>query len=591
MNNVERSVRSFLIKSWKEGTKINKLNALAASIVGTGSNFCFYFIFKLFNIPYENFWLSMSAAALCFPAFFIHKKKGLKLEIYWHFVIIFALPFLVTFHLLKTNFHEMWLWWEIFMVTVLIMYIPNWFMFLCDLLIGVSAAIVFYLATPETSVPFDPHFNAILYAIVLVFTSVTGLFFAWANFKGVIDQEKTELISLGTSIAHEMRNPLNSVINSFEALKLLLPPKNNKNDTANCLSKTDLLEAHSIIENSILTIQRGNKIIDSILANIKGGDIDKSDFQVTCASNSILEAINSFSYKNLNDKKLIIYDQKNNDEFDFFGDRDLFIYVIFNLIKNALYYKDTKKDFSITITSKKLSENANIIKVLDNGPGIPKNKLESIFQSFSTSNKKGGTGLGLPFCRRVINSFGGNIICNSQTGQWTEFTITLPPVNSEKSKAIREKILESKAKKNNATGKLNSLIDHNNGKKRRIKNIIFAEDDTTSSKLSQFILEKTGYNVLLAENGQEVIDLLKKNAVDLIFMDTEMPVLNGLETTKLIRKIKNYSNIIIIGTSGNSDQDSVNKAKEAGMDDFLGKPISKNDLIQMIYKWSKKVAR
>jgi len=201
--------------------------------------------------------------------------------------------------------------------------------------------------------------------------------------------------SLAGSIAHETRNPLAGIKGCCELMK------NNLNE---------LIEYIDLIHDSS---SQGLAMIDMILVNIREGKIDKSNFTDLSISNVVKKALKQFSYKNEEEKDLISLDLEQN--FIFRGDENMMIFVIFNLLKNSLYYKS-----KIEIRTE-AKPDGNYLYFKDYGPGIEKDKLELIFESFFTSSKKGGTGLGLPFCKRIMTAFDGDIICKSEIDNWTEF--------------------------------------------------------------------------------------------------------------------------------------------------------------------------
>ena len=208
-----------------------------------------------------------------------------------------------------------------------------------------------------------------------------------------IDQVK----SLAFSIAHETRNPLAGIKGCCELMK------NNLNE---------LIEYIDLMHDSS---SQGLAMIDMILNNIKDGDIDQSNFIDLSISDTVKKAIRQYAYKNEDEKNLINLDLEEN--FIFKGDENMMIFVIFNLLKNSLYYKSKIK---IRTEAK---PDGNYLYFKDYGPGIEKDKLALIFESFFTSGKKDGTGLGLPFCKRIMTAFEGDIICRSEIGKWTEFQL------------------------------------------------------------------------------------------------------------------------------------------------------------------------
>ena len=160
---------------------------------------------------------------------------------------------------------------------------------------------------------------------------------------------------------------------------------------------------------------QGLAMIDMIIANIREGKIDTSNFTDISISDMVKKALKQFTYRNEEEKDLINFDLEQN--FIFRGDENMMIFVIYNLLKNALHYK-----VKIEIRSE-IKSDGNYLYFKDYGPRIDKDKLELIFESFFTSGKKDGTGLGLPFCKRIMTAFDGKIICRSEIGEWTEFEI------------------------------------------------------------------------------------------------------------------------------------------------------------------------
>ena len=206
--------------------------------------------------------------------------------------------------------------------------------------------------------------------------------------------------SLAGSIAHETRNPLAGIKGCCELMK------NNLNE---------LIEYIDLVADSS---SQGLAMIDMILANIRDGEVDKSNFTNLSISDVVKKALKQFSYQNQQDRDLVSYNLS--EDFIFRGDENMMIFVIYNILKNALHYK-----VKIEIRTEVKSD-SNYLYFKDYGPGIEKDKLELIFESFFTSGKKDGTGLGLPFCKRIMTAFDGEIICKSEVEKGTEFEMKFP---------------------------------------------------------------------------------------------------------------------------------------------------------------------
>jgi two-component system CAI-1 autoinducer sensor kinase/phosphatase CqsS len=214
------------------------------------------------------------------------------------------------------------------------------------------------------------------------------------NLNPNLDQIKN-LKSLAASIAHETKNPL-SAIKGF--CKII---RGNLDEVVEWL---DLIAVSSA---------RGLLMIEMILQNVRDEEIDVTNFVGLSIANVVNLAIKEYGFGSDFERGLVNVDLEN--DFNFKGDETLMIFVLFNLLKNSLYYRA-----KINIW---LDGDKKCLYFKDNAVGIAADKLEFIFDSFFTSNKKGGTGLGLPFCRRVMLAFGGDITCESKEGEGAEFCL------------------------------------------------------------------------------------------------------------------------------------------------------------------------
>jgi len=215
-------------------------------------------------------------------------------------------------------------------------------------------------------------------------------------------QKINNLKSLASSIAHETRNPLSAIKGCCDIIR------ENLNQAAEFL---DLIDVSS---------SRGLMIVDMILANVREGEIDKSKFVDLSISDVVNSAIKEYAFESEEEKKLVDVKDFGNNDFIFKGDETMAVFILFNLLKNSLYYK-AKIDIWLEKT-----EGHNLLHFKDYGVGIDNDKIESIFDSFFTSDKKGGTGLGLPFCRRIMKAFGGDINCKSVKDEYAKFTLEFP---------------------------------------------------------------------------------------------------------------------------------------------------------------------
>ena len=204
--------------------------------------------------------------------------------------------------------------------------------------------------------------------------------------------------SLAGSIAHETRNPLSAIRSASE------------------LIRDNLTQAIEFIDLISISSARGLSIVDIILQNIRDEEIDKSAFVNLSIANIVKLAIKEFAFESEEEKELININLEN--DFIFKGNETLMIFTLLNLLRNSIYYK---AKINIWLDSDK-----KCLYFKDNGIGISKDKLPYIFDNFFTSNKKSGAGLGLPFCKRVMQAFGGYISCKSVEGEGILFCLKFP---------------------------------------------------------------------------------------------------------------------------------------------------------------------
>ena len=170
-------------------------------------------------------------------------------------------------------------------------------------------------------------------------------------------------------------------------------------------------------------VNRSNAVIDMMLASARMENIDTSDFAWHSVKACVLEALETYPFTPPEKANVRLIDER---DFDFYGSRPLFIFVLFNLLKNSLYaIKAARKgDVSITIAS---DADCHALTFTDTASGIPAANLPYIFDTFYSTKKSAGVGIGLAFCRRAISSFGGQMFCASVEGQYTTLTLRFAP--------------------------------------------------------------------------------------------------------------------------------------------------------------------
>ncbi len=180
------NIVDLLRSSSRQGTQVSRFNIIAAAIIGASGHFMLFFVYRylLYN-DWENLPVRLVGVALCIGVLFRLKNPeflGKYFVFYWHLMLIYVLPFIITLFLLKNNFQDPWLNWEIFMIFVLMSFVPNFVMFLFDLIIGLVMAFVVFLLLPPP-VELAVQFNVFQYGIVAVFSIFAGYMFSLSNIR------------------------------------------------------------------------------------------------------------------------------------------------------------------------------------------------------------------------------------------------------------------------------------------------------------------------------------------------------------------------------------------------------------------------
>jgi PAS domain S-box-containing protein len=235
--------------------------------------------------------------------------------------------------------------------------------------------------------------------------------------------------------------------------------------------------------------------------------------------------------------------------------------VLLNLIGNAIKFTQ-KGGVKVRVALRKVNNNIAELgfEIEDSGIGIPAEKLHLLFQSFSqidstNSRKFGGTGLGLVISKQIVELMGGYIKVESNEGQGSKFCF-----------AIQAEITDAKS---DSEG---SMISNWNPALILPYTILIAEDNFVNQKVLEYMLETMGLKSELASNGVEVVEMMKKKQYDIIFMDVQMPEMDGLEASQIIRNDFGVTPFIVAMTANSSDADR-EKCLASGMNHFISKPF------------------
>jgi PAS domain S-box-containing protein len=246
--------------------------------------------------------------------------------------------------------------------------------------------------------------------------------------------------------------------------------------------------------------------------------------------------------------------------------------VLLNLVSNAVKFTEKGSvKVECYLFKKNSTQQTVCISVKDTGIGIEQEYIDKLFQKFSQEDKSvarmyGGTGLGMSICKELITLMNGTISVESQKGKGTEISICIPfSIGGDNDIPVKEE------KKKDST-----ILK---GRK-----ILLVEDNEMNRLLVNIILKHYGTVVTEAFNGVEAIKAMQHNQYDIVLMDMQMPLMDGLEATRIIRKELNNT-IPIIALTANAIKGENEKCIEAGMNDFISKPFAEEDLIAIMAEW------
>ena len=362
-------------------------------------------------------------------------------------------------------------------------------------------------------------------------------------------------------MSHELRTPLNAIIGLTEMLK----------EDAEDDNLDDYLEPLDRVFNAgkhLLALI--NDVLD--LSKIEAGRIElfNETFQLKSIIDEIVKTSQPLAEKNKNE--LIVNFQNSLNLVT--ADQTRVKQIVLNLISNACKFTENGK-ITLNISKKKKKSGDLIsIAVKDTGIGMTKNQMDKLFNSFvqadsSTTRKYGGTGLGLTISKQLAMMMGGDVTVDSEINKGTIFTATFLADYLGASQDIKNKAL-----------KQNSLIENVVSiENQNAKTILIIDDDPTVSELIKRQLLRDSYNVVIANNGKEGIELARKIKPNLITLDILMPEMDGWSVLRTLKADPEVSKIPVVMAS---ILDEKNKGFSLGAADFVSKPIEKERLISSI---------
>ncbi|POR50201.1 histidine kinase/DNA gyrase B/HSP90-like ATPase [Paraburkholderia eburnea] len=540
----------------RDAYHVSDYSVLAVGVIGTFGH-PLYWVWWTFidSQPNESALMRLIGSLACLLLLLRRFwPASLKRFLPWYYfgTVAYTLPFFFTYYLLSGHYSMLWSMAELGMVFFLIAIFPSYIALSVNLAVGIGLAIVCVALVDPSALQVDSHLLLYVYLPVFAFGICAGTTFSHSNMKGITAQAKSEALrALAGTIAHEMRNPLSQLRYVLDRIDDGLGGMDAARDTpAQISGHMASLSQH--LAHGQIAIDRGLRIIAMTLDEVSAKPLRADKVSYLSAAATTRKALDEYGFndaKERNRVSLVVI-----EDFIFGVDETVYLFTLFNLIRNALHHMGARPSARLTITV-----DLHAVTVHDTGPGIAPETMAHLFAPFRSHGNAAGTGLGLAYCQRAMRSFGGAITCQSEVDKFTQFTLSFPPVSESKVADQRRQVLARAA-------------EFFAGKR-----VLIVDDD--ASQRARAALAFTGVHALVSEadSGEAAIAMLQESpAIDLVLMDINMPGIDGYTATEAIRAggHETNANVPIVAWSVEPPGVAAMLARNAGMDEMISKSSS-----------------
>jgi signal transduction histidine kinase/CheY-like chemotaxis protein len=360
------------------------------------------------------------------------------------------------------------------------------------------------------------------------------------------DRRKDEFLAV---LGHELRNPLHAIRGAVDLLKILGMSEPESNETRNIID---------------MQVNHMARLIDDLLdvsrLTLDKLELRKEELDLTDALGDALNATRSA----VAERNLDLETAMPRHKFILYGDRVRLAQVFANLIGNAAKYTPERGRIRVTVSR---DADSAVVSVRDNGIGITPESLERLYDLFYQAQPPlesiaSGLGIGLTLARRLTELHGGTIEARSDgLGKGSVFIVRLPLLKEKSPDEV-----------------LNTADNDEQTTRHRI---LLVDDNQTTTTVFTMLLKNVGCEVAAANDGARALELTPSFKPDVIMLDLSMPGMDGYETCRRIREQPAGKNIVLLAVTGLGGAETVKRAREAGFDDVLVKPVRAADILRM----------